>query len=54
MKDREQKLNLAYITSKIHGLSAFNNRVIDELIKLGMSVLNNKTIIIILLIYGIG
>jgi glycosyltransferase involved in cell wall biosynthesis len=38
MKNREQKLNLAYITSMKHGLSAFNYREIEELTKRGVNV----------------
>ena len=39
MKNRERKLNLAYITSMKHGLSAFNYREIEGLTKLGLNII---------------
>jgi glycosyltransferase involved in cell wall biosynthesis len=38
MGDKEHKLNLAYITSMKHGLSAFNYREIEELTNLGINI----------------
>jgi glycosyltransferase involved in cell wall biosynthesis len=39
MKNRKQKLNVAYIISMKRGLAAFNYREIDELIKLGLNII---------------
>jgi glycosyltransferase involved in cell wall biosynthesis len=38
MKNRKQKLNVAYITSMKHGLPAFNYRELEELTKLGLNI----------------
>ena len=38
MENKEQKLNLAYITSMKRGISAFNYREIDELTKHGLNI----------------